>query len=250
MLYIRSGQIEGEGRFYGPVITDVKDLMRKFIRITFILLVTLFLTVSSILAQKKSDIGFFAGTSYYLGDINPSTHFYSPQIAIGPLYRYNFNPRTSLRFTGIYHELSADAMDFTNPDLVARNARFSGTYFDFAAMYEFNFIPYQTANDRMPYTFYMTGGLGYHMVLGSTVPSKSHFTIPFGVGFKFNVGKKLSAGIELSSRKTYYDFIDGIENRMPDNNKPLFGNKDWYNFAGIFISYKIFNFRDDCPAYD
>ena len=258
MLFTRSGQIEAEDRYLNPGITDVfipgmtdvKDLMLKFLRIAFILLVIYFISVSSLHAQKKSDIGFFAGTSYYLGDINPSTHFYSPKIALGPLYRYNFNPRNSLRLTGIYHGLSADARDFSNPLLIADESRFSGTYIDLASMYEFNFINYQTAKRRMPYTLYMTGGLGYHLVLGSTVPSNGHFTIPFGLGFKFNAGKKLSAGIELSVRKTFYDFIDGVENRMPDNNQPLFGNKDWYNFAGLFFTYKIFNYRDDCPTYD
>ncbi len=224
--------------------------MLHFVRLAFIFLAAIFLTDRGLLAQRKSDIGFFAGTSYYMGDINPSSHFYSPQIALGPLYRYNFNPRTSLRLTGIYHKLSADALDFSNPELISRNARFQGTYVDLAAMYEFNFIPYQTANRRMPYSLYMTGGLGYHLVLSSTVPANSHFTLPFGVGFKFNAGKKLSAGVELSSRKTFYDFIDGIENKLPDDNKPLFGNKDWYNFAGFFITYKIFNYREDCPTYD
>jgi hypothetical protein len=155
-----------------------------------------------------------------------------------------------LRLTGIYHKLSADATDFENAELIATQASFSGTYMDVAAMYEFNFIPYKTANSKMPYSFYMTGGLGYHFILSSSVDSKSHFTIPFGVGFKFNAGKKLSAGIEWTARKTFYDNIDGIENRMPDDKNPLFGNKDWINFAGVFITYKIFNFREDCPTYD
>ena len=202
------------------------------------------------MGQRKSDIGLFAGTSYYMGDINLNQQFYAPGIAIGPVYRYNFHMRNSLRLSGIYHTLKGADADFNMPLQNARNASFSGSYLDFSAMYEFNFMPYKTSNRRTPYTLYIASGLGYHVVLNSDVPTNNHFTIPFSLGFKANAGKRLSAGIEWSPRKTFTDNIDGIENFTTESKLPLVGNKDWFTFAGIFITYKIFNYREDCPAYD
>ncbi len=221
----------------------------------FLLVIVFFFTGQQALdAQRKSDIGFFAGVAYYMGDINTNRQFYDPLIAIGPLYRYNFNPRTSLRFTGIFHQLQGTDMDFNNPYKQARGASFTGSYIDLAMMYEFNFLPYKTAERKTKYSLYIAGGPGYHIVLSSYTStgliSDNHFTIPFALGFKFNAGKRLSAGVEWSPRKTYNDRIDGVENFGTDNQYHLVGNKDWYNFAGIFITYKIFKYREDCPAYD
>ena len=39
------------------------------------------------------------------------------------------------------------------------------------------------------------------------------------------------------------------ENIGADNNV-FFHNKDWYSIVGIFVTYKIFNWREDCPAYE
>jgi len=227
------------------------------IRYRYLILLIVILILSGIQhlqAQRKADIGFFAGTSYYMGDINTNRQFYQPALAIGPLYRYNFNPRSSLRFTGIYHQLKGNDLDFTDPYKVARGASFSGSYIDLALMYEFNFLPYTTANRKLNYSLYIAGGPGYHIVMSSQnstgISPDNHFTIPFSLGFKFNAGKRLSAGIEWSPRKTYTDRIDGVENLTVDQQDHLVGNNDWYTFAGIFITYKIFKYREDCPTYD
>jgi hypothetical protein len=203
-------------------------------------------------SQRKSDIGIFGGTSYYMGDLNPSKHFYFPGYAFGPIYRYNFDLRSSIRFSGIYHKLSGNSAGYGDPYVESLNAIFDARFIDASANYEINFIPYKTANRKLNQSLYLTAGVGYHIVLASNAPEgKSHFMIPFGIGYKFNTSKKMSAGMELSVRKTFTDTgIDGVSNIASETNKALFGNKDWYTFAGIFISYKIFNYRDDCPAYD
>jgi hypothetical protein len=215
-----------------------------------IILVFIFLIPSSLFSQRKADIGFFAGTSYYMGDINPGRFLYSPGIAIGPIYRYNLNLRNSIRMSGIYHILQAKDRDFTDPFQILRNASFRASFADVAAIFEFNFLPYKTTHRKFNHSVYLSGGMGYHFVVSSNVASKNHFTIPFGIGYKLNVSKKMAAGAELSVRKTFTDKIDGVTNFPSGQNKDLFGNNDWYTFAGIFITYKIFNFREDCPAYN
>ena len=184
-----------------------------------------------------------------MGDINPSRQFYSPSLAIGPVYRYNFELRNSVRMSAIYHTLQGNDNDFNDPFQTLRNASFKTSYIDFAAVYEFNFLPYQTASRKYNRTIYLLGGLGYNLIVTSTAPANSLLTMPFGLGYKFNAGKKLSIGAEVSVRKTFNDKIDGVENFGLEGDKHLFGNNDWYTFAGIFITYKIFSFREDCPAY-
>ncbi len=203
-------------------------------------------------AQKKSDFGIFSGTSFYKGDLNPTKNFYLPGLAVGPIYRYNFEARNSIRLSTIYHSLKGETNGYGDPYVESLNSRFDATFVDVAANYEINFIPYKTANRKLNQSLYLSVGLSYNLLLSSNNPeAKNHLTLPFGMGYKFNLTKKLSAGAEMSVRKTFSDSaIDGETNIASESNKALFGNKDWYTFAGIFISYKIFNFREDCPAYD
>jgi hypothetical protein len=214
----------------------------------FTILALLLLFNQFAFSQRKSDIGIFAGTSYYMGDLNPVKHFYLPGYAIGPMYRFNLEPRNSVRLSAIYHNLTGKSGNYGDLYVESLNADFNNNFVDAAANYEFNFRPYKTANKKLKQSLYLSAGLGYHIAL--TAKAQNHLTLPFGIGYKFNVAKKLSAGAELSVRKTFNDIgIDGVNN-IGGNTKNLFGNNDWYTFAGIFISYKIFNFREDCPTYD
>ncbi len=161
--------------------------------------------------------------------------------------------RSAIRISGIYHNLSGSDPEYND----GRGADFSGQFIDLAATYEFNFLPYKSTNTRKyKYSLYTAAGIGYHYLLSgepaSDDPMSSHFTIPFSIGFKFNAGRRLSAGVEWSPRKTFTDSgIDGIQNiGEEESNLHLFGNNDWYTFAGVFITYKIFNYREDCPTYD
>jgi hypothetical protein len=186
-----------------------------------------------------------------MGDLNPSKHFYKPGKAIGPIFRYNFEPRNSIRVSVIYNNLKANTINYGDPYVESLKSEFDATFLDMAAIYEFNYIPYKTANRKLKQSLYLSGGLAYNLRIGSGIgESKSHISIPFGIGYKFNVTKKLSAGAEVSVRKTFSDnAIDGTLN-IAGENFNLVGNNDWYTFAGIFISYKIFSYREDCPAYD
>jgi len=216
-------------------------------RIYSILILLLFISIAAY-SQRKSDIGLFGGTSYYMGDLNPSKHFRTPGYAFGPIFRYNFEPRNSLRISAIYHTLKANTVGYGDPFVESLGSDFDAPFLDLAANYEFNFIPYKTANRKLKQSLYLSAGLGYH--ISRSPETRNHITIPFGIGYKFNVTKKMSAGAEVSVRKTFSDdAIDGQRNTGSDDFN-LVGNNDWYTFAGIFISYKIFNYREDCPAYD
>ena len=227
-------------------IFNIKTFSRESNIVYILALLLLFPSMA--FSQRRADIGIFAGTSYYMGDLNPVKHFYMPGFAIGPMYRYNFEPRNSIRLSAFYHNLKGASAGYGDPYIESLNSVFDVTFIDAAANYEINFIPYKTANKKLNQSLYLSAGLGYHFAISGG--GFNHFTLPFGIGYKFNLAKKLSAGLEVSERMTFNDTgIDGIRNFGSQKNN-LFGNNDWYTFAGIFVSYKIFNFREECHAYD
>jgi hypothetical protein len=201
-------------------------------------------------AQRKSDIGLIGGASYYLGDINHGQHFYSPSPAGGIIFRYNLNPRHSFRFSGIYTSLKGSDNDFEDAYQFQRNHSFKTSVIDLAITTEFNFMDYEPTKLRKNrHSPYVTAGIGYASVIGTDAGAKSTTTIIFGGGFKYNLARRWSMGAEWTFRKNLNDLLDGVENIGAEQGV-FFHNNDWYSIIGIFVTYKIFNWREDCPAYD
>ena len=185
-----------------------------------------------------------------MGDINPSRHFYAPSPAGGIIFRYNLNPRHSFRFSGIYTSLKGSDSDFEDARQLQRNVDFKTSLIDLAFTTEFNFMDYQPTKLRKDrYSPYVCGGIGYASVLTSDVPAESATFLVFGGGFKYNIARKWSIGAEWTFRKTLNDLLDGTENIGAEEGV-FFHNNDWYSIIGLFVTYKIFNWREDCPAYD
>ena len=206
----------------------------------------IFSSLQTVTGQRKSDIGIIGGTSYYMGDVNHSRHFNSPSAAGGLLFRYNFNARNSIRFSGIYAQLKGDPADFEEPWRNSGLTAFSTSLVDVNIATEFNFRDYLATKTRKGrYTPYVSGGLGYSLVFGGT----STLNLSFGGGFKYNLTTRLSTGAEWSFRKTFDDNLDNVQNIGFENNV-VFHNKDWYSIVGIFVTYKIFDWGLDCAAYE
>jgi len=201
-------------------------------------------------AQRNANFGIIGGIAYYMGDINPSRHFYKPSFAFGGIYRINFNPRFALRGNVYYTTLRGSDTDFDllHPDRFYEPITFRTSVLDLNMQTEFNFLPFTPNIGRFNYTPYVSCGLGFSMALSSTAESRHHLTFPFGIGAKLNISKRISSGIEWSFRKSFTDLIDGIKN--PTGEQSIIHNNDWYSYLGIFITYKFFNFATDCPAYE
>lgn len=199
----------------------------------------------NIKAQKRIDPGIFAGASYYMGDLNPVMHFAQPKMALGALCRYNFNEHNALRFSATYHSLSGNDVD-----ILGNVRNFDATFVDLALNFEFNWKPYLTAHRKTKASPYVSAGLGYNLRLSGTGGVASHLTFPFAAGYKINLGRWLSGGIEAGPRRAFGDMIDGVSNPgLADAVAPL-GNRDWYIHTGVFLTYKIFKLWEDCPTYE
>jgi hypothetical protein len=194
--------------------------------------------------QRNSDMGFMVAVPWYQGDLSTLVPRPTPvPPAIGPIFRYNFNKRNSLRAHAVFYELAYEGEVFNGTA-----ASFQSSFVDLGLDFEFNWWPYKTAWRRTKYSPYVTAGLGYSIDYAGG--SKSHLYLPFGGGLKANLGKRLSGGAEVSMRKTFTDRLDGVVNVGGSEVESPIGNNDWYMFTGVFLTYKIFDFRDDCPAME
>ena len=123
---------------------------------------------------------------------------------------------------------------------------FNVTIINPAVQTEFNFFPYKTGNLAYSWTPYIFGGVGYSFLMSRSYSTtnnapvnipKNHMVIPFGVGAKVNLTKRLSGGVEWTFNKTFSDRVDGV---VPRTGESAIFKNDWYNFVGLFITYKFF----------
>jgi hypothetical protein len=211
----------------------------------------------SLAGQRTSDYGIFAGTSSYMGDINPVRLLYSPRPAGGIFYRYNLHPRQSLRANLYLGGLKASDIDFGNNFQKTRAASFSGFVGELAFQFEFNFLPFTTQEKNWDYTPYIAAGAGMtfcdtRSAGNSGVVYYSGFqpVIPLTFGFKVNIHKNMGLEAEYGFRKTFYDNFDGQKDLIDPSDFSWIHNNDWYSFCGIALTWKIYGKLAGCPAYN
>ncbi len=199
-------------------------------------------------ADDKSDIGLLLGGAYYMGDINNTRLFYNPGINIGITYRYNINMRYVVKFEGNYLRLSGNDKDFDDPYQQRRNNEFFTPVYDFALQFEFNFLDIKFANLKKTISPFVSSGLGCAYAMRSQ--SKSiMLVLPFAIGVRTSIGKFWSFGIQWNYRKLFNDNIDDTSNEIPKSMKLAYFNNDWYSMASVFVTYKLFHTKLECPAY-
>jgi len=198
------------------------------------------------LFRPNTEVGGFVGVSYYMGDINLRRQFYAPGIAIGGLVKHNFTEHHVLRFNGFMGNLRGSDLDFNNEFQQVRNHSFECTLLDFGIGYEFNFNPYIVNRRAKRHTTFIFAGVGYSLILSeSSGITTNHATIPFGVGYKYRLSNTVSVGGEWGMRKTFTDKIDGV---LEPGGGSLLHNNDWYSFAGVYITIRVFEKRFSCPG--
>ena len=216
---------------------------------SLILLIIFSLYSAKVSSQEELDLGIFAGTSYYLGNINTSQHFYKLSPAIGALAKYNFNEHYAIRLGFNWGQFRADDMDFDNILHQTRESAFINNFYDFSLQGEFSFHPFKVTIFSRPYSTYVTAGLSYTFTDRSPDPSTSYLNIPFGLGFKYGISRKVSLGVEWIMKKSFADDLDGVKSFGQFDSPSLVHNNDWVSLAGIFITIKPFERRGDCPPY-
>lgn len=257
--------------------------------------------VYSIQAQR-SEVGAMIGTSFYLGDLN-NIPFQNAEFAGGFVYRYNFTPRIALKANILFGKIAGT--DENNHSLLKndngkylwdykeRNLSFSSPITEISAQMELNFFNVYNVGHKNQISPYLFGGVSFFSFNpqaeydGTTYNlqpigtegqgrdgmknrySLTGFAIPFGIGFKANIGRYVCIGAEWGLRYTftnylddvggvYYDFsnektseenlkiIEGLADRS--SQKHTYGSQrystiknDWYSFAGVILTVRIGN---------
>lgn len=203
--------------------------MRRVLFIGFIVFCQL-----GLLAQY-SEVGFHAGSSYYIGDLNPYEHFtHYPQIGAGAFVRVNLTDRHAFKFNFLYTQVEAHDAESQNEWRRNRNLHFRSEVVELSAVLEINFLSYEVGDRGRPYTPYVFGGLAYFRMNptaefngrwvelhplgteGQNSPGAQNtyrlgqFAIPFGMGFKFNISGRVSMALEYGFRKLFTDYLDDV----------------------------------------
>jgi hypothetical protein len=217
----------------------------------------LLLSVSGF-SQFTADIGIWGGWSGYMGDIEGNTMIQSSFPLLGAFYRINFNPRVSARAMFLTGPVAAEGTIQKIPWIFDKHVQ------DLSFQVEINYLRYTVGNKRYPFTSYITGGIGamffpYRLdpaMLSTFNPSHNKGqnpihenilapTLPFGFGFKLNLGKRLGTGIEYQMRKIFNDKLDDLDDPLAyfdSSGKAVtytsfFHNNDWTGFLGLHLTY-------------
>src|SRR4051812_3604686 len=198
--------------------------MKKAVLITFI-----FFSLTPAFAQRhpnqpymSNDIGVFLGGSYYIGDLNPTRHFFMTQPAGGLFYRYNLNYRVAFRGGFNFGTVQADDSQTTNPDQLERNLNFKSRIVELYTQAEFNFWEYRVGHTDYifaPYIFAGIAGFQFNPMANygnqwidlrplATEGQKTtqnpnqkpyrlyQISVPFGIGFKLSFSNQIGIGFE------------------------------------------------------
>ncbi len=252
------------------------------------LLVLLPMIMMSLLgfSQKSMEVGLFGGVSYYLGDLNPGKQFSQIGFSYGLVGRYNLDSRWAFRLNILQGTIKGD--DEVSKANLDRMLKFESKITEFSAIMELNFLDYITGSTRQyvaPYVFVGVGVFwfnpkvdgvelkdmgteGQNVAFDGRSPYKTFsFAMPFGIGFKYSLTKKLGFAVEWGMRKTLTDYIDDVsetyyldgESINPNNSAQVLSDptmkhkpgmmrgdkktKDWYSFVGVTITYKFNLFK-------
>ena len=185
--------------------------------------------------EKSKDVGLIAGTSYYIGEINPYKHFGTRlKMGGGIHYRANFDRRWSVKGSLLYGQVEAWDEDSNDPFRNNRNLSFRNQVIEGSIQAELNFFPYQIGNREYPITPYLFAGLGFFNMkpmanyrgtwyelqplgtegqgtnLGGDYYKTNLLCMPFGAGFKVNIISVVAFNLEWGVRKTWTDYFDDV----------------------------------------
>ncbi|HNQ61804.1 MAG TPA: DUF6089 family protein [Bacteroidia bacterium] len=162
----------------------------------------------------------------------------------------------------VMYSLQSRKRGFTRRNIIAP--------YIFAGIAYFQFNPKRSVNGQV-YELQKVGTEGQYLPGNYPKPYSLHgFSIPFGLGFSLKLSKNFDFGIESGMRKTYTDYLDDVSTVYPDKlqmtetsgpiaayladpsndpdkplGKPAFskrgnpGNKDWYVYTNVHITYYI-----------
>ncbi len=210
--------------------------IRFYISITTILCGTLALH-QDLLAQKGVEVGTWAGSAFYFGDLNNLYRFNEPGLCGGLIGRYNFNSRLSARVQLNYLRLRASDEKSNNSYDRRRNLSFFSDLFELAPALELNFFTFTHGSKDQFVTPYMYGGFSVFQFNPKTkylgkvyalrnlgtegqVVGEEYNAITtawlVGGGVKLDLNYRWSLNFDIGYRNASNDYIDDVSKVYPN----------------------------------
>ncbi len=209
---------------------------------------------------QNFELGLQAGSSFYKGEIDVSLKNVHKQLGltVGVWGRYPILDALSVRGQFYRGRLTANEKLYPTSDYRSqRGFSFDASFSEISTQLEYRFLgldnSFQLENDDPFFSMYAFAGVGITYFNPTTdyneasalmdvsadkfaLFTKNTVTIPVGMGTKFKLTDALSIGGEVSLRKTFTDYIDGIS-KITNTTK----SKDFYVLSGVYLSWAFGN---------
>lgn len=183
---------------------------------------------------SRSEIGFMAGGSYYIGDLN-QRHFRNTNPAAQLLYRFNINARLAYRLNFTYGKIEGYDSQQKEAFYQNRNLSFQTDLFEFGSGIEVTYFPFEIGNRRYKGTAYLLAELSLTRINprtefnGSLVElqplgtegqgteladrgkySRIQLGVPLAVGARISLSPNIGLNLEYGIRFLFTDYLDDV----------------------------------------
>ena len=215
--------------------------------------------------SRNHEIGLLGATAGMIADVGNTGLFPVRGMALGALYRYNFNYRYALRAQISGLSMRANDAWSSSEQIRLRNLSVRVRSVEIASLFEFNARPFYF-DEKFAHTPYLFAGLGLSLSTGrkflegvvidspaqiydpafsrETFP-KAFAVLPVGVGYRIKTGR-IVIGAEIGYRCVFSDNFDSSFPRSPylemsgeDSRQRRIGQNtlDWYLNAGLTLTW-------------
>ena len=215
----------------------------KILLLSFLLIFTSF---SNSFGQL-TEIGFQLGAFNYTGDLSNGYSLKNHRPGASVFLRTNLTDAVGLKYgiaAGMIHG-SNEFFDDTENQMTSIS--FNTTILEAFGSFEFYFLDYKSKHSRVHWTPYLSLGLAAFTYFGDAASNSNQSriqpAIPIGIGFKYQVSKRIDLGLEASARVTFFDYLDGIGEGDPIGPDYVYANQysfDTYYFIGFTLNYTFY----------
>lgn len=227
----------------------------------FLLLALCWLLSLSLNGQSKFwEGGALLGISKMGGDLgDPQIQSTSDlNLAYGFMARRYFHTNMAFRLNLLHSRLSAS--DDDQPDLSQRGFSTQTPVTEFSIDFELDILGHRrnkNKDSRFNISPYVLLGMGFAFTNPKTTFgdadgengdilldeitafSSTRFALPIGAGLRINVSRRMAFAVEVSSRATFSDYLDGVSHSANPE------RKDWYGFGSIQAWYRLTPLDED-----
>ena len=199
------------------------------------------------ISGQTNEIGVFLGGSLFHGDVGYDDDEYillNSKPVMGFQFKRNFNYHFGVNISIYQGSISAD--DARSNDLFSleRNLHFKSKITELGFITEFNFRPYLSRDPEYNHTPFIFAGISrfffnptqqlnnnwYNLRPLGTEGQDTNLkrstelykltgtSIPFGIGYKFNIYDFLTISVNMGWRITFTDYIDDVSTKYVDQN--------------------------------